>query len=116
MAPAAAAARATTVAAPGAVGGVWGTLLLEAQDPEVNISWPYISACGGGASTSNGGTIKLFYDSFAASTIGQCGWSGLRRRVGRLGSTVGDARACRQKPVGVRLSGGADRETQKISM
>ena len=55
-----------------AVGGVGagGTLILEAQELEINVAAPYISAVGGDGATSNGGTIKLFYDSLSGTTPG----------------------------------------------
>ena len=48
--------------------GAGGGLLLEAQDLTISVAHPYISATGGDGQTSNGGTIKLFYDSFSGTT------------------------------------------------
>ena len=52
-----------------AVGGVGagGGILLEAQSLTVSATFPYISALGGDGQTSNGGTIKLFYDTFSGT-------------------------------------------------
>ena len=45
-------------------GGAGGTIVLEAKDLTLDALYPTMSARGSGGSTSNGGTIKLFYDSF----------------------------------------------------
>jgi hypothetical protein len=45
--------------------GSGGTLILEATELSLNSGFPYISARGGNDSTTNGGTIKLFYNSFS---------------------------------------------------
>jgi hypothetical protein len=53
----------------GGVGGpgAGGTLILEAPEVSLNSGVPNVSARGGNASTTNGGTIKLFYDTFSGT-------------------------------------------------
>ncbi|MFT5679243.1 MAG: hypothetical protein ACI8RZ_000147 [Myxococcota bacterium] len=47
--------------------GAGGGILLEARDLTIDTDHPYISATGGDGQTSNGGTIKLFYDSLSGA-------------------------------------------------
>ena len=47
--------------------GAGGGIRLEAQNLALNIDVPYISARGGDGNTTNGGTIKLFYDLFSGT-------------------------------------------------
>ncbi|GDX82429.1 hypothetical protein LBMAG42_42400 [Deltaproteobacteria bacterium] len=49
-------------------GGGGGGLRLEGRDVTIDATCPAVSARGGAADTSNGGTIKLFYDSFTGTT------------------------------------------------
>jgi hypothetical protein len=47
--------------------GAGGGLRLEAQTLTLNATTPAVSARGAGGSTTNGGTIKLFYDTFSGT-------------------------------------------------
>ncbi|MCB9743500.1 MAG: hypothetical protein H6740_12930 [Alphaproteobacteria bacterium] len=48
--------------------GAGGGLRLEAQSLTLNTAYPYLSATGGDGQESNGGSIKLFYDSLSGTT------------------------------------------------
>ena len=52
--------------------GAGGGLLLEAQTLTINASCPNLSVTGGDGQTSNGGTIKLFYDSLSGTAPTTC--------------------------------------------